>query len=101
VWNHNPKEDNLYDIVYVPIGVETLKYALNLKNKGKIKKLIVGPNISIPLSKDDIFFDARIDVIVVPSQWLQEYFYSLLGQRDARIIIIPAGVDIAEAHQSS
>ncbi len=97
-WNHNPDEKDIYKSVYVPVGVEALKYALSLKHIGKIQKLIVGPNITIPTSKNDIFFDKWIDIIVVPSHWLREYFYSLLGFHDPRIIIVPAGVDNAEPH---
>ena len=94
IWNHNPNEHDLYETVYVPVDILALKYALILKKKNVIKKLIVWPNITIPLSRDDIFFDPNIDIIVVPSRWLQDYFYSLLWCKDPRIIIVPAGVDI-------
>lgn len=93
---HNPKESNISDIVYVPVGVETLLYAIDLKKKWKIRKLIAWPNISIPISWDDVFFHPLIDIIIVPSLWVKNYFLSL-GVSDERIWVIPAWVDMFPA----
>jgi hypothetical protein len=76
-YNLNPRQLKIANTVYVPIGIDTLRYALDLKKKGKIKKLVVGPNITVPTSKDDIFFHPLIDTIVVPSDWVKDYFISL------------------------
>ncbi len=89
----NPIEKNISEIVYVPLGIDTLKYALELKKTWRIQKLIVWPNISIPESACDIFFHPLIDHIIVPSLWLQNYFFDILGKKDIRISIIPAWVD--------
>ena len=93
VWNYNPHEKDIYDIVYVPVWIDTLKYAISLKKQGIIQKLIVGPNISIPTSENDIFFHPAIDDIIVPSPWLQNYFSHILKYEDHRIHIVPAWVD--------
>lgn len=90
---HNPKESVISDVVYVPVGIETLLYAIDLKKKWKIRKLIAWPNISIPISSDDVFFHPLIDSIVVPSIWVKNYFISL-GVSDERIRVVPAWVDI-------
>ncbi len=92
-YNHNPKEQDIAPIVYVPVGLETLKFALELKRNWKIKKLIAGPNISVPTSWNDIFFHPLIDRIIVPSDWVRNYFLSLIGATEKRIIVIPAWVD--------
>ncbi len=99
IWNHNPDEKYIYKTVYVPVGVETLKYALNLKYNGKIQKLIVGPNITIPTSKKDIFFDSNIDYIIVPSLWVKNMLSHLFWEDD-RIIVIPSWVEDRWARKS-
>lgn len=92
-WNQNPEYEKIYEIVYVPIGVEALRYALWLKLKGRIKKLIVWPNITSPTSASDIFFHPEIDSIVVPSTWIRDWFFHMLGKNDSRIFLFPAWTD--------
>lgn len=77
-YNVNPKnKSDIGDICLIPNWVETLRYAIWLKKKWIIKKLIAWPNISVPLNKNDIFFDKNIDIILVPSDWVKNYFLSL------------------------
>ena len=92
-FNINPPQKNIEKVVFIPVGLESLKYAIWLKNKGHIQKIIAWPNISIPLTNKDIFFHSSIDVIIVPSQWVKDYFHSLVPH-DTRIVVIPAGVKI-------
>lgn len=93
-FNINPKEKDIEKIVFIPLWVESLRYAIWLKNRGLIRKIIAWPNISIPVKNNDIFFHPSIDTIIVPSQWVQDYFYSLIPH-DRRIVVIPAGVETA------
>lgn len=93
VWyNIDPKEDDIYSIVFVPNGIETLKYALRLKKQWIIQSLIAWPNISIPENKNDICFHPNIDTILVPSEWVKDYFLSINPQ-ETRIQVWAAGVD--------
>jgi hypothetical protein len=85
-YNINPKEKDIYQIVFVPNWVEALKYAVDLKEKWKINKIIAWPNISVPRDKNDIIFDKNIDIILVPSDWVKNYFLTL-NQYEKRIQI--------------
>ncbi len=92
-YNINPSVQNISETVYVPVGKETLLAAISLKRAWKIKRIIAWPNITIPESVDDIFFDPLIDFIIVPSVWVKNYFLSLCWPTEKRIIVAPAGVE--------
>lgn len=91
-YNINPEERGVYPIVFVPNGIETLRYALNLKKQWKIKHLIAWPNISVPKDKNDICFHPEIDTIIAPSRWTENYFLSL-NPWETRIQIWASWVD--------
>lgn len=76
-YNINPKENKIYQTVFVPNWIETLKYAINLKKRWLIKNIIAWPNISIPENWNDIIFNKNINIILVPSEWVKNYFLSL------------------------
>jgi hypothetical protein len=70
-YNYNPtKISNISEHVHVLAGVNTLKSAIALKQKGKIKRLTAGPNIVI-LSDDEngIVGAKEIDRYFVNSDW--------------------------------
>jgi hypothetical protein len=91
----NPKRNQVSDTVHVLSGINSLKYAIELKKCGVIKKLIAGPNIVItPLDHDGIITDPNIDLIILPSEWTKDFFVSLSPTLSNKIQIWPAGVKI-------
>ncbi|MDO8575681.1 MAG: hypothetical protein Q7R78_03210 [bacterium] len=85
------------DMVLVPSGIETLKKTLKLRSEGKIKRLIVGPNITItPIDENSLLLNPNIDKILVPSEWVKNFFLSFDKNLESKIIIWPAGIDIKE-----
>lgn len=91
-YNINPTTNNIHNTVVVLMQKDPLRYALKLKKHKKIKKIIAGPAISVPLFASDIFFHPEIDVILVPSLWVKNYFISLNPYKPERIVIRSAGV---------
>lgn len=91
-FNINPPTSQVYPIVFALRWADTLAYALNLKKKGKIKKLFAGPNISVPKDKHDNWFHSEVDQIIVPSQRVFDYHCSLDERLRSRMFIWPAGV---------
>lgn len=92
-YNMNPEISKIHQNVCVLSGADTLQYALKLKKKWKITTLFAWPNISIPENNNDIFFHPLVDKIIVPSQWVTDYFISLDKKISQRIVIWPAGVE--------
>ena len=92
-FNINPPITEIYPIVFVLRGADTLSYAISLKKKWIIKKLYAGPNISVPKDKHDIWFHPAVDQIIVPSQRVFDYHCSLGEKIWERMQICPAGVE--------
>lgn len=102
-YNVNPSQKNIHDTVWVLWWKDALEYALYLKKKWFIKKIIAWPNITSPTNKDDIFFDKLIDTIVVPSQRIADLFVSLNPSVVGRLAIWPAWTpdEYTHIHNSS
>ncbi len=101
--NPNIQGINENSTVWVNESIETLKFAIGLKKLKRIKKLIVGPNIVItPDDKDKIIQDDNIDICLVPSQWVKD-FYSCFGTNEFknRLKIWAAGVLLKEIIENS
>ncbi len=92
-YNINSSLKNINPIVVVLMGQDTLQYAIDLKKQWVIKKIIAWPAISVPIGNKDICFHNCIDIIVVPSQRVKDYFISLQVQSSQRIRVWPAGVE--------
>jgi hypothetical protein len=96
-FNYNPNQlSELGDNVVVLAGVRTLRQAIRLKKKGRIRKLFAGPNI-VHFSSDfgSILASPDVAAAIAPCDWVIESYVrdnpSLLG----RIFAWPAGVDTA------
>jgi len=90
----NPKINNISGIVCVIQNVNALKWAIKAKRQGKIKKIIAGPNITItPEDANSILLNKEIDLIIVPSQWVKDFYISLNPEISKKIRIWPAGVE--------
>ncbi len=76
-------------------GVKVLTWAIEQKQRGKIKKIIAGPNLVIsPLDCNAILLNSDIDIVVVPSQWVKDYYVLLAPELELKIKIWAAGVDV-------
>ena len=91
----NPKADKVSDVVCVVSGISALKWAIQAKKQGKIKKIIAGPNIVVtPKDAGGILLDEVIDLVIVPSQWVKDFYASFKLGFGERIRVWPAGVEI-------
>jgi hypothetical protein len=94
-FNYNPfSVRDLHDTVLVLSGVETLKQAIGLKKKKKIRKLFAGPNIVI-FSEDNnnILASEEIDIVITPASIINELYIQNNTSLKDRIKAWPAGVD--------
>lgn len=88
----NPNK--MSDTAIVLQNTNALRLAINLKKQGKIKALFAGPNIVItPKDADNILENPLIDKIIVPSQWVKDFYSSLSPIIEDKIYIWSAGVD--------
>ncbi len=93
----DPSYKKISDAVNVLSGTEALRDMITLKQKGVIKKLAAGPNIIVrPQDAGGVITDHTIDAVIVPSQWVKDYYISLAPQISEKIRIWPAGVQIPE-----
>ncbi|HLG40110.1 MAG TPA: hypothetical protein VI461_10590, partial [Chitinophagaceae bacterium] len=94
-FNYNPiRKKNIAENVIVLAGVGRLKEIIELKKKGKIKKLFAGPNIcESPNEENGILANKAIDVCIVPSQWVGVSYLEEENDLRGRIEIWHAGVD--------
>jgi hypothetical protein len=91
----NEKLSAQLDVACVVSGVKTLKYAILQKNKGLIRKIIAGPNIIVsPEDSGGILKSALIDKVVVPSNWVKDYYISKAPELLNKIYVWPSGVDV-------
>ncbi len=91
----DPKIKNIKetDIVHVLKGHETLRFCIDLKRAGKIKKLVAGPLIVVaPEEQNSIIADDAIDLILLPSKWPRDYYISRFPKLESRIKIWASGV---------
>ena len=90
----NPKARDTSDIVCVISGVETLKWAIWAKKQGKIKKIIAGPIIVVtPKDTNGILLDETIDLTIVPSPWVKDFYASFKKGFDKKIRVWAAGLE--------
>jgi len=97
---YNPKYDQIRkdDVVYVTGSMSALKFALELKREGKIKKLIAGPTLVVtPDEHGGIIKDKNIDIYLVPSAWTKD-FYASFGDEELnrKLQICPTGVSLPD-----
>ncbi len=71
-FNHNPSDSKIGDELIVLSGVNNLRKGISLKKRGKIKKLIAGPNVmNSPNQFNFLFASREVDICLVPSRWIQ------------------------------
>jgi hypothetical protein len=94
-YNYNPTSNsNIAEHVHVLAGVNTLKAAIRLKQKGKIKKLTAGPNIVISSAdQNGIVGSKEIDRYFVNSDWTIAAYLLDNPKLENRVDKWAAGVD--------
>jgi len=72
--NYNPRTiDEVGEHVFVLVNIDALYQAIELKRQGKIKTLIVGPNIlGNPNQHDHILGSPEIDWYIAPCNWARD-----------------------------
>ena len=94
-FNYNPSfKRAIAENVIVLASVERLKKMIELKKKGRIKKLFAGPNVcESPAEAGGILTDTAVDVCIVNSEWTADVFLAERSDLHGRIDIWYAGVD--------
>ncbi len=93
----NEKFKTVIETACVISGVETLKWAINQKQQGLIKKIVAGPNLVVtPNDSEGILKSKLIDKVIVPSQWVKDFYISVAPELKDKIYIWAAGVDVPE-----
>lgn len=97
-YNYQPTfEKDIAQNVHVLAGVKTLEYAIELKKKGKIKRLTAGPNIVVfSTDYNSLIADENIDLYLQPSQWAADLHVELEPKLKDRCIPWAAGIDISK-----
>jgi len=93
----NPRFEDIsaHDKVYVNESIEVLRWAVEAKKKGEIAYLVVGPILVVlPDEFDNIICDDSIDKILVPSNWVKNFWVSKKPKLENKIFIWTAGIDL-------
>jgi hypothetical protein len=94
-FNCNPKrEARIAPVVIVQSDLDALRYALELKSRGVIQTLLAGPNLVVlPHEHGGMLADPRIDICLVPSDWVKVAYEEDAPALVGRIQVWAAGVD--------
>lgn len=95
-YNYRPPKADLYEHVHVLSGIPALKYGIDLKRKGVVKRLTAGPNF-INFSDWvgwECLIDENIDCLLFPSQNTIDYFKRYIPELEAKAFA--SGVDEKE-----
>ncbi len=95
-YNYNPNSISKVGNVLVLINGHrnALVSAIKLKKRGKIEKLVVGPNLDEYFIPDSsLFASNQIDLYLTPSEWTANFCTQLNPIIAEKIVSWPAGVD--------
>ena len=82
-------------------GVETLAWATDQKEKGNLKKIVAGPNISIlPHSDEGVLLNPNIDALITPCLWVQKAYEQDAPELKGKVFVWPAGVTVPPLTES-
>jgi hypothetical protein len=84
-----------YKIIHVLSGPEILRNVIREKNE--TQTLVVGPNVVLtPLDYNGLINEAKINIVLTPSDWVRNFYISLLPSISSKIYSWPAGVKIPQ-----
>lgn len=93
-YNWNPDKTLVYPTVVVLAGKKYIEQAIAYKKEGKIKKLLVGPNVFVRSCEGGgIMADPMIDACLVPGEWVRIAYEQDNPALIGRIAVWPAGID--------
>jgi predicted HAD superfamily phosphohydrolase YqeG len=88
----NPRAKNVSEVVHVISDVRALAWSIEAKRRGRVQKLIAGPNLTAAPDADGGILCAReIDVILVPSAWVKDFYSSVSPGLAGKIRVWAAG----------
>ncbi len=73
-------------------GVAALQWAIKMKKRAKIKKILAGPNIALPTDFGGIILSDVIDMLLVPAPWVADFCLSYKPELKEKIQVWAAGV---------
>ena len=92
------QKNNSADVVLVLSGPQALRGAIALKKNRRIKKLIAGPNVvTHPKEFEELICDQSIDTVLVPSEWVKDFWVNEAPSLSDKLVVWPAGVEITTA----
>lgn len=102
LFNLNIKPKQPIQAACVLSGIDTLKWAISQKRAGNIKRIIAGPNLVItPEDSGSILKFREIDKILVPSEWVKDFYISLAPELSSKIQVWAAGVELPELERQN
>lgn len=94
-FNYNPRKlKDVNEIVVVLSGIGTLRQAIELKRRGLIRRLLVGPNILVLPTEHPEIGAAEVDLCITPCEWTRNAYEKDLPILKGRCRAWPAGVDV-------
>lgn len=94
-YNYRPPKEDICGHVHVLSGIPALKYGIELKRKGMIKRLTAGPN-TIGLADElgwEYLCDKEIDLILWPSQHVVDYYEKYIPELKGKMRPFASGVN--------
>lgn len=90
----NPPAHRVTPRVGVLSSVSALRWANRAKRRGRIQRLLAGPNLVVtPLEAKGILCAPEIDLVVTPCQWVSDLYRTVAPQLAGKLAIWPVGVD--------
>jgi glycosyltransferase involved in cell wall biosynthesis len=90
----NPPAFAVTPYVGVLSNVHALQWAVRAKHRGRIERLVAGPNLVVtPLEADRILCAPETDVVVTPANWVSQLYVSLAPELEGRVTEWPVGID--------
>lgn len=79
---------------FINDSLDALRWAVNLKKRGKIGRIVAGPNlVTLPEAVNHIIESLEIDKIILPSQWILDLWKMSGFKLENKVRIWPAGVN--------
>ena len=93
-FNYNPSSlSQIGDIVLVSGNIKALRQAIKWKKKGKIKRLIAGPNLCVLPTDYPEIASPDIDTYIVHADWCVDLYQELCPALKGKMAKWPAGID--------
>jgi hypothetical protein len=93
-FNYNPSHlSQIGDVVVVSGNMNALRQAIKWKKKGKIKRLIAGPNLCVLPTDYPEISSPEIDTYIVHADWSVNLYETLCPSLKGKMATWPAGIN--------